>query len=248
MPAACGSEESNMSENKPEAAASEPIATGEVKLEKGRVGLVGIKAGMTHVYAEDGAMIPVTVIDLRPNKITQIRTKEKDGYSGIQVGLIEKAEKKASKSEQGHAKKSGGQAFGHYQEFRFEDEKEVAGAQVGQTLSPEIFKEGDTVDVMAVSKGKGFQGVIKRHHFGGNFASHGNSLNHRMPGSISSNRQIGMVVKGKRMAGHMGHERVTTQNLKVVRVDAENRVLLIKGSVPGPRSGIVTIQRAVKSL
>ena len=234
-----------MSENKPEAPQA---ATGDVKLEKGRVGLVGIKAGMTHVYTEDGSMVPVTVIDLRPNRVTQIRTKDKDGYVAIQVGLIEKAQKNVTKSETGHAKKSGGQVFTHYQEFRFDDEKEVAGVELGQTLSLDIFKAGDVVDVMAVSKGKGFQGVMKRHHFGGNFATHGNSVNHRMPGSISSNRQIGMVVKGKRMAGQMGNERVTTQNLQVVRVDAENRLLLIKGSVPGPRAGVVTIQRAVKSL
>jgi len=220
----------------------------EVTLEKGRVGLLGLKAGMTHVYEDSGQMVPVTVIEVRPNVVTQVRTQEKDGYAALQVGFLEKAKKNWKKSEVGHAKKSDGQVKVVHQEFRMEKAAELEGVQAGQVLSLGAFKAGDVIDVTAVSKGKGFQGVMKRHHFAGGPASHGASITHRMPGSISSNRGTGLILKGKRMAGQMGNKKVTTQNLTVVRVDAEKNLLLVKGSVPGPRSGVVTLRRAIKSL
>jgi large subunit ribosomal protein L3 len=219
-----------------------------VKLEAGRGGLLGVKAGMSHVYAEDGSMIPVTVIDLRPNVITQVKTKEKNGYQAVQVGFSEKSAKKVGKCEAGHAKKANATGFHHYQEIRLPEGAKMDGLDVGKVLDASMFTPGELIDVTAYSKGKGFQGVMKRYHFAGNYASHGCSLNHRMPGAVGMNRQIGHVPKGKRMAGQMGNERVTTQNLKVVGVDAEKQVLLVMGSVPGPRSGIVTVRRAIKSL
>ncbi|MCC7442024.1 MAG: 50S ribosomal protein L3 [Bdellovibrionales bacterium] len=219
-----------------------------VKLEQGRAGILGVKAGMSHIYAEDGSMLPVTVIDLRPNVITQVKTKEKDGYEAVQIGFAERTAKSASKPEAGHAKKANAPGFYHYEEFRLPAGAKLDGLEIGKVLSPEAFQVGELVDVTAVSKGKGFQGVMKRHHFRGNYASHGCSVNHRHPGAIGMNRQIGHVPKGRRMAGQMGNVRVTTQNLKVVGLDVEKQVLLIQGSVPGPRSGIVSVRASIKSL
>lgn len=239
--------ETNAEEQATETSSSSSSAGTSVLLDKGRGGLLGIKAGMTQVYTEEGDAVAVTVISLRPNIITQVKTKEKEGYSALQVGFLEKTkEKKVNKSEKGRMKKVGKLGFGYYQEIRLPENAKMDGMEVGQEISPEFLKEGDYIDLTAFSKGKGFQGVMKRHHFGGGMGSHGASIVHRMPGAIGQNRQIGKVLKGKKMAGQMGNEQVTIQNVRVVRVDLENQVLLVHGSVPGPRSGVVTIRKAIK--
>lgn len=214
---------------------------------KGRGGIVGVKAGMTQVYNEAGEAIAVTVIDLRPNVVTQIKTKAKEGYSAVQVGVLEKRAKRATKAEQGHAKKVGKEGFYSYQEIRVEDDKALEGLTVGQPLSPGFIKPGDLVDLTSVSKGKGFQGVMKRYHFRGGMDSHGASISHRQIGSIGNRADPAKVFKGKKMAGQMGHVRTTVQNVKVVSVDAEKQLLLVHGSVPGPKSAIVTVLRATKA-
>lgn len=237
-------------EQKPEAQATsatggarEPIA-----LTSARGGVLGTKAGMTQVFTEDGDSVAVTVIELTPAVITQVKTKEKDGYQAVQVGFLDKKAKSATKAEQGHAKKVSAAGFYHYQEFRFDDKASLDGFAVGKTLSADFVKPGDLVDLTAVSKGKGFQGVMKRYHYQGGHKSHGASISHRQIGSIGNRADPGRVFPGKKMNGHMGHEQRTVQNVKVVRVDMENGILLVHGSVPGPRSGIVTVQRAIKSV
>src|ERR1700746_2959901 len=239
-------------ENKPEAQASTTPATGgsreQIALTCARGGILGVKAGMTQIFTEDGDSVAVTVIDLKPSVITQVRTKEKDGYLAVQVGFLEKKAKSATKAEQGHAKKSGSTGFYHYQEFRFDDKASLDGFTVGKTLSAEFVKPGDLVDLTSVSKGKGFQGVMKRYHYAGGFKSHGASVCHRQIGSIGNRADPGRVFPGKKMNRHMGHVQTTVQNVKVVRVDTENQLLLVHGSVPGPRTGIVTIQRAIKAV
>jgi large subunit ribosomal protein L3 len=215
---------------------------------QGRGGIIGIKAGMTQVFTEDGDAVAVTVIDLRPNIITQVRTQEKDGYQAIQVGLIEKKAKSATKAEQGHAKSVGAAGFFHSQEFRLASNDKLDGLTVGKVLSAEFIKPGDLVDLQSVSKGKGYQGVIKRHHFAGGFKSHGASVTHRHGGSIGNRADPGKVWKNVKMAGQMGNLLTTVQNVRVVKVDLENQVLLVHGSVPGPKSGVVTVRRAIKNL
>jgi large subunit ribosomal protein L3 len=222
------------------------VASGSTTLSQGLGGVLGVKAGMTQYFDKTGACLAVTVIDLRTNKITQIKTEEKEGYLAVQVGMLEKKLKSAKKSEIGHLKKSGGTPYYHYHEFRFPVKTKLEGLAPGLTISAEFLKEGDYVDLTSVSKGKGFAGVIKRHHFGGAPASHGHSISHRMPGSIGNRADPGKVFKNKRMAGHMGNEQVTIQNVRVVKVDLENQLLLVHGSVPGPRTGIVTVRKAVK--
>lgn len=229
-----------------QASASAGNGSASVALTAGLGGILGVKAGMTQVYTDDGRMQAVTVIDLRPAVITQIKTKEKDGYQAVQVGFLEKKAKRLTKPEAGHVKASGGKGFLHYQEFRLPADASLDGFKVGMVLSPEFLQDGDLVDLGATSKGKGFQGTMKRHNFAGGPASHGASVVHRMPGSIGNRADPSKVFKGKKMAGQMGNERVTVQNVKVVRVDAEKRLLLVHGSVPGPKSGVVTIRRAVK--
>lgn len=225
-----------------------PTQRERVALTQGRGGILGVKAGMTQVYNEEGDSIAVTVIDLKPTVITQVKTKENDGYQAVQIGLIEKKAKRATKAEQGHAKAAGATAFYHYQEIRLPEEAKLDGLTVGKVLSAEFMKAGDLVDVTATSKGKGFQGGMKRYHMAGGNKTHGASLSHRQLGSIGNRADPGKCFKNKKMAGHMGHEQVTVQNVRVVRVDLENQLLLVHGSVPGPRSGIVTIRRTVKSL
>jgi large subunit ribosomal protein L3 len=190
----------------------------------------------------------VTVIDLKPNVITQVKTKDKNGYEAIQIGFLEKKAKSATKAEQGHAKASGQTGFYHYQEFRFAEGEKLDGLTVGKVLSAEFVKPGDFVDLTSMSKGKGYQGVMKRYNYAGGFKSHGASLVHRSLGSIGNRADPGRVFPGKKMAGHMGHEQVTVQNVQVVRVDTENQLLLVHGSVPGPRSGIVTVRKAIKKV
>jgi len=210
------------------------------------IGLVGRKSGMTRVFTETGSSIPVTVVEVLPNRVAQVKTEETDGYSAIQVTTGNKKANRVTKSEAGHFAKAGVEAGRGLWEFRAGAD-EVSKLAPGNELTVTVFAEGQMVDVTATSKGKGFQGVIKRYNFSMQDATHGNSLSHRAPGSIGQNQSPGKVWKGKKMAGHMGAERVTTQNLQVVRVDTENNLLLIKGAIPGATGGDVIISPAVKA-
>jgi large subunit ribosomal protein L3 len=205
------------------------------------IGLVGKKAGMTRVFAEDGQAIPVTVIEVPSQTVAQVKTQETDGYQAIQVTYGEKKASRVSKPEAGHFAKAGVQAGRGLVEFRTEEE-----FAVGAELTVERFENGQKIDVTGTSKGKGFQGGVKRWNFQMQDATHGNSLSHRAPGSIGQCQTPGRVWKGKKMAGHMGAEQVTTQNLEVVRVDAERGLLLVKGAVPGATGGDVIVKPAVK--
>ncbi len=205
-------------------------------------GILGRKIGMTQVFAENGELIPVTVIEAAPNVVLQKKTAETDGYNAVQVGLEDKRAKLANKPEQGHAAKANTAPKRFIREFRDAD---VAGYEVGQEVKVEIFAEGDTVDVTGISKGKGFQGVIKRHGQSRGPMSHG-SRYHRRPGSmgpVAPNR----VFKGKKLAGRMGGDQVTVQNLQIVKVDAERNLLLVKGNVPGAKKSLVAVRNAVKA-
>jgi large subunit ribosomal protein L3 len=208
------------------------------------VGIVGRKSGMTRIFSEDGQSIPVTVIEAAPNRITQVKTPDVDGYAAIQVAVGERRPSRVTKPEAGHYAKANVEAGRSLWEFRT---LEGDAFEVGGQVTVESFAPGQIVDVTGVSKGKGFAGVIKRWNFATQDATHGNSLSHRAPGSIGQNQTPGRVFKGKKMAGHMGSERVTVQNLQVVRVDAERNLLLIKGAVPGAPGGDVIIRPAVKA-
>ncbi len=195
---------------------------------------------MTQVYAEDGRAIPVTVLEAGPCVVVQRKSKDKDGYSAVQIGLVEKrAPKKVTKPMKGHFEKAGLPPCRVLREFRVEEGAEV---NVGDKVSVALFAAGDDVNVIGVSKGKGFQGVVKRHHFRGGAATHG-SMFHRAPGSIGASAFPSRVLKGMRAAGHMGTDRVTVKNLKVVRVDPANNILVVKGSVPGSGGGYVVIRK-----
>jgi large subunit ribosomal protein L3 len=208
------------------------------------IGVVGKKCGMTRIFTEEGSSIPVTVIEVAPNKVSQVKTEETDGYAAIQVTRGAKKASRVSKAEAGHFAKAGVEAGSGLWEFRTESSEEAF--EVGQELTVTRFEAGQIVDVTGQSKGKGFQGGVKRHNFQMQDATHGNSISHRAPGSIGQCQTPGRVWKGKKMAGHMGAERVTTQNLEVVRVDEANNVILIKGSVPGANGGDVFLLPAVK--
>lgn len=210
------------------------------------IGLVGRKVGMTRIFTEDGVSVPVTVIEATPNRVTQVKTDDTDGYSALQVTAGTKKANRVIKPEAGHYAKAGVEAGRGMWEFRLGTD-EGADIQVGNEISVEIFNDIAKVDVTGQSKGKGFQGVIKRWNFSTQDATHGNSLSHRAPGSIGQNQTPGRVFKGKKMSGHMGAERVTTQNLEVVRVDAEKNLLLVKGAVPGAIGGDVIVKPAVKA-
>jgi len=212
------------------------------------MGLVGRKCGMTRVFTEDGVSIPVTVIEAQPNRITQVKTVENDGYRALQVSAGERKASRVSKSEAGHFAKAKVEAGDLMTEFRLgADEQPAEGEfEAGQEIKVDFFTEGQKVDVIGTSIGKGFAGAVKRHHFRTQDATHGNSLSHRAPGSIGQNQTPGRVFKGKKMAGHMGNVRRTAQNLVVVRVDQERNLLLIRGAVPGHKGGRVVVQPAVK--
>jgi len=207
------------------------------------LGLIGRKAGMTRVFTEEGVSVPVTVIEVTPNRVSQIRTVETDGYSAVQLTAGARKASKVSKAEAGHFASSKVEAGTVIREFRLEG---AAEQQAGDEVTVAIFEAGQKVDVTGTSKGKGFQGAIKRHNFHAQDMTHGNSISHRAPGSIGQCQTPGRVWKGKKMAGHMGAERSTTQSLEVVRVDAEQNLLLIKGAVPGAPGGSVFIKPAVK--
>lgn len=204
------------------------------------IGVVGKKCGMTRVYAEDGSAVPVTVIEVEPNRITQRKTADSDGYEAIQVTVGTRRPVRVSKAAAGHFGKAGVGAGRGLWEFRL-SEGEGKELQVGAEVKVDIFKVGQKVDVRGTSIGKGFQGTVKRHHFATQDATHGNSLSHRAPGSIGQRQTPGRVFKGKRMSGHMGNIAVTMPNLVVVRVDADRNLLLVKGAVPGSKGGDVLV-------
>ncbi len=208
-----------------------------------KTAIVGEKVGMTQVWADGNRVVPVTVLRVEPARIVQVMTSERNGYSALQVTYGRKDAKKLTKPEAGHFEKAGVDAGRRLVELRLDS---VEGFEVGQEIKVDVLEKGQKVDVTAVSRGKGFAGGMKRHNFGGQGASHGNHKHHRAPGSIGSCSFPGRVFKGLRMAGHLGHEQVTTLNLEVVDADAERGLLLVKGSVPGPNGGVVIVRNAVK--
>jgi len=210
------------------------------------IGIVGRKAGMTRIFTEDGQALPVTVVEVEPNRITQLKTLESDGYRAVQVTVGKRRSSRVTKSEAGHYAKAGVEAGRGLWEFRLAD-GEGDELTAGGEITAAIFTDGQVVDATGQSKGKGFQGGVKRWNFAMQDATHGNSLSHRAPGSIGQNQTPGKVFKGKKMAGQMGNVQVTVQNLEVVRVDAERNILLIRGAVPGATGGNVVIKPAVKA-
>ncbi len=210
------------------------------------IGLIGRKVGMTRIFTEDGVSIPVSVIEILANRVSQVKTLENDGYSALQVTTGTKKANRITKPNAGHFAKAGVEAGRGLWEMRLADGEGV-GIEVGAELNVDIFADTAKVDVTGQSKGKGFQGGIKRWNFHTQDMTHGNSLSHRSNGSIGQNQTPGRVFKGKKMSGHMGAERVTTQNLEVVRVDAERNLLLVKGAVPGATNGDLIIKPAVKA-
>lgn len=208
------------------------------------IGLVGVKKGMTRIFTEDGQSIPVTVIEAAPNRITQLKSVETDGYTAVQVTAGTRKASHVNKPEAGVFAKAGVEAGRGLWEFRIDDNNDFS---VGGELTVEQFTEGEKVDVTGTSKGKGFQGGIKRWNFSMQDATHGNSISHRSNGSIGQNQSPGRVFKGKKMSGHMGSEKVTTQSLELVRIDTERNLLLIKGAVPGAPGGDVIVRTAVKA-
>lgn len=205
-------------------------------------GLLGKKVGMTRVFAEDGRWIPVSVVEAGPCTVVQCKNDETDGYTAVQLGFGEKKASRATKPEQGHFKKNGLDAHRVLREFPLTGDETP---NPGDLIKVDLFEAGERVDVSGTSKGKGFAGVIKRHGFGGGPGGHGSHF-HRAPGSIGQSADPAKVYKGKRMPGQMGNERVTGQNLEVVRVDAERNLLLLRGTIPGPKGGIVEIKKSVK--
>ncbi|MEW8627725.1 MAG: 50S ribosomal protein L3 [Candidatus Thiodiazotropha sp.] len=209
------------------------------------IGVVGRKAGMTRVFTEQGESVPVTVIEVEPNRVTQLKNDDTDGYLAIQVTTGARKASRVSKPAAGHYAKAGVEAGRKMVEFRAES-ADVEGIEVGSEIKADLFEAGQIVDVRGQSQGKGFQGGVKRHNFRTQDATHGNSLSHRAPGSIGQCQTPGRVFKGKKMAGHMGAAQRCQQNLEVVRVDAERNLILVKGSVPGSRGGDVIVTPAVK--
>jgi large subunit ribosomal protein L3 len=210
------------------------------------ISVVGRKIGMTRVYGEDGAAVPVTVLEVAANRITQVKSDDKDGYRAVQVTVGNRRPNRVSKAMAGHFAKANVEAGRGLWEFRLGDgegEELVAGGEI----KVDIFEVGQKVDVQGATIGKGFAGVMKRHHFGGGRASHGNSINHRTPGSIGQCQTPGRVFPGKKMSGHLGNETRSQQNLEVVRVDVDRNLLLVKGSIPGAKGSDVVIRPAVKA-
>lgn len=210
------------------------------------LGLVGRKVGMTRVFTEDGVSIPVTVLDMSANRVTQLKSKDTDGYQAVQVTFGAKKANRVTKAEAGHFAKAGVEAGRGMVEFVI-SEAQLAELKVGDNLTVAAFTEGQLVDITGTTKGKGFSGTIKRHNFRGQRNSHGNSLSHRVPGSIGQAQDPGRVFKGKRMAGQYGNTQSTVQCLEVVRVDAERHLLLVKGAVPGAKNSDVVVRQSVKA-
>ena len=207
------------------------------------IGVIGRMCGMTRVLTEAGISVPVTVIEVTPNRVSQVKTEETDGYEAVQVTVGERRASRVTRPQAGHFAKAGVEAGRSAGEFR----GEVGELQAGSEVTLEVFEAGQSVDVTGTSKGKGFAGGVKRWNFRTQDATHGNSLAHRAPGSIGQNQTPGKVFKGKKMAGHLGAERVTVQNLEIVRVDAEKNLLLVKGAIPGAAGGDVVVRPAVKA-
>lgn len=210
------------------------------------LGLIGRKVGMTRLFTDEGESVPVTVLEVVPNRVTQIKTLDSDGYSGIQLAYGARRASRINKALTGHYAKSGSEAGSGIKEFSVTADV-AAGFTLGSNVTVELFQVGQLVDVTGTSIGKGFAGAIKRHHFSSNRASHGNSRSHNVPGSIGMAQDPGRVFPGKRMPGHLGAVKVTTQNLEVVRVDVARNLLLIKGAVPGSKGGDVVVRPAVKA-
>ncbi|WP_409571246.1 50S ribosomal protein L3 [Kouleothrix sp.] len=206
-------------------------------------GLLGRKIGMTQVFSAAGEAIPVTVIEVGPCVVTQVRNKDRDGYEAVQIGFGEAKSKSLTKPEQGHLAKAG-RLVRYLREFRADN---IAEHEVGQVLTVDVFQPGQVIDVTGTSKGRGFQGVVKRHNFRGGPKTHGQSDRWRAPGSIGAGTDPGRVWKGTRMAGRMGNRRVTVQNLQVVEVVSDKHILLVKGSVPGAKNSLLMVRRAVKA-
>jgi large subunit ribosomal protein L3 len=209
------------------------------------IGLVGRKVGMTRIFTDDGVSVPVTVLEVSNNRVTQVRTPSQDGYSAVQLAFGSRRNSRVTKAEAGHFARAGVDAARVMREFRL-DVDAAAQYQLGAVVSADIFQAGQMVDVSGVTQGKGFAGTIQRHHFKSQRATHGNSRSHNVPGSIGMNQDPGRVFPGKRMSGHLGAVTRTTQNLEVVRVDAERGLLLVKGAVPGSRGGHVVVSPAIK--
>lgn len=209
------------------------------------LGLIGLKLGMTRIFTDDGTSVPVTVLGMSSNRVAQVKTPEIDGYAAIQVAFGSRRRTRVTKSMAGHFAKAGIESAQVLREFCLPT-TEISGFQAGQELTVEVFVPGQRVDVTGISKGKGFSGVIKRHHFSSNRASHGNSVSHNKPGSIGQAQDPGRVFPGKRMAGHLGAVRTTTLGLEIVRVDKERGLLLVKGAVPGSRGNTVLVRPAVR--
>ena len=210
------------------------------------LGLVGRKVGMTRIFSDDGRAVPVTVLDVANNRVTQIKTPETDGYAAVQVTYGKRRASRVNKPQAGHLAKAGVEAGELLREFRVEPDA-LANLKVGEVVAVDTFKVGELVDVTGTTKGRGFSGVIRRHNFSSNRASHGNSRSHNTPGSIGMAQDPGRVFPGKRMSGHYGSETRTAQTLTVVRVDAERGLLLVKGSVPGADGGHIIVRPAVKA-
>jgi large subunit ribosomal protein L3 len=208
------------------------------------LGLVGRKVGMTRFFTDDGTSVPVTVIEVEPNRVSQIKTVETDGYVAVQVVTGTRRASRVTRPMAGHYKKAGVEAGRGAWEFRVDSVDEI---ELGAEFKVDLFAQGQIVDVAGVSKGKGFQGGVKRHNFRMQDATHGNSISHRSNGSIGQNQTPGRVFKGKKMSGHMGARNTTTQNLEVVKVDIERNLLLIRGAVPGAKTGDVIIRAASKA-
>jgi len=209
------------------------------------LGLVGRKVGMMRIFTDDGDSVPVSVLDVSGNRVTQVKTPEKDGYAAVQLTFGARRPGRVVKPAQGHFARAGTEAGILLKEFRV-DGGDLAAYQLGSAVSVEIFKVGQKVDVTGTSKGKGFAGSIKRHNFGSNRASHGNSISHNKPGSIGQNQDPGRVFPGKRMAGHLGDVRRTVSNLQVIRVDVDRQLLLVRGAIPGAAGGSIIVRPAAK--
>lgn len=211
-----------------------------------KMGLVGQKLGMTRIFHDDGTAVAVTVVEVKPNVISQIKLQATDGYDAVQVSIGEKKKSRLTKGVAGHFVKANISSGFLTKEFRLA-EGEVSRYSVGDAFGVALFSEGQKVDVRGRSVGKGFAGTIKRHHFSGQRKTHGNSLSHRVPGSIGQNQTPGRVFKGKKMSGHLGNVVRSVQNLEIIRIDGEHNLLLIKGAVPGAKGGYIVIRPSVKS-
>ncbi len=210
------------------------------------LGLIGRKIGMTRIFTENGDSLPVTVVDVSNNRVTQTKNKEIDGYFAVQLSFGQKRANRMSKSIAGHYSKAGVETGSILREFRIDKDGDFKSIEMGMIIKSDIFKVGQRVDVSGVTIGKGYAGVIKRHHFSSNRASHGNSKAHNKPGSIGMAQDPGRVFPGKRMSGHMGNVKRTTQNLEILRIDSERNLLLIKGAIPGSKGGNVMVRPSVK--